>query len=302
MRLKVLLLLVLLFASIELLAQQVVDTLFDPLVANPIYPKGEGSVVLIDQAHHNFHTLTGRFKPFAQVLEKDGYQVKASASPFSREALAGGKILVIANALHATNQQQWSLPTPSAFTDGEISLLQEWVKGGGALLLIADHMPFPGAAQQLAAVFGIQFYNGFALKKRNKGKDIFTLKTGLQVCSLAQGRNPMEAVTCLQTFTGQAFQIPPTAHPVILLSEDYQLLLPQRAWQFSKDTPSQPATLLAQGAYFPYGQGRVVVFGEAAMFTAQREGKAKFGMNVPTAQQNVQFLLNTIHWLDNRFD
>ena len=44
------------------------------------------------------------------------------------------------------------------------------------------------------------------------------------------------------------------------------------------------------------------IFGEAAMFTAQLQGPEKnpMGMNQPSAKQNPQFLLNTIHWLDGR--
>lgn len=93
--------------------------------------------------------------------------------------------------------------------------------------------------------------------------------------------------------------MPQTARPVVILSDEYQLLMPQTAWQFTKNTPTLPAANLVQGAYMSYGQGRVVVLGEAAMFTAQREGKGKFGMNSLSASQNAQFLLNTIHWLDN---
>jgi hypothetical protein len=51
-----------------------------------------------------------------------------------------------------------------------------------------------------------------------------------------------------------------------------------------------------------YGKGRVVVFGEAAMFTAQLQGKSKVGMNEKSASQNFQFLLNVMHWLDGILD
>jgi len=49
-----------------------------------------------------------------------------------------------------------------------------------------------------------------------------------------------------------------------------------------------------------FGKGRLAVFGEAAMFTAQVSGnsKRKMGMNHPAAKQNAQFFLNVIHWLD----
>ena len=54
-------------------------------------------------------------------------------------------ILVIANA-GTDAESSWELPTPSAFTDDEIDVVVRWVADGGALFLIADHMPAAGAA------------------------------------------------------------------------------------------------------------------------------------------------------------
>lgn len=291
-----------LFSSFSAFAQQVPDTLFSPIIINPAYPPQQGSSIFIDEAHNNFHTMSGGFKPFANVLEKDGYVVRPLTQTFSVESLKPAKIVVVANAIHRDNLQRWSLPTPSVFTDGEIEAVNAWVKGGGSLFLIADHMPFPGAAERLAASFNIKFYNGFARHEKNKGSDIFELGTGLEECALTKGRGDAERVTSVRTFTGQAFQVPEDAVRVITLNDDYEILLPQTAWEFTKLTPRIPAEGLVQGAYFQYGSGRVVVFGEAAMFTAQRFGKNKFGMNAKTASQNMQFLLNTIHWLDGLID
>ncbi len=48
-----------------------------------------------------------------------------------------------------------------------------------------------------------------------------------------------------------------------------------------------------------YGKGRIVVSGEAAMFTSQRsDGGRSIGMSSPEVPQNQQLLLNIIHWLD----
>jgi hypothetical protein len=270
--------------------------LYNPDIADPAYKRGEGSIILLDEAHHNFHTLNGRFKPFANVLQNDGYVVRASKESFTTETLGKGKILVIANALHASNRDQWSLPNPSAFTDAEIETVNQWVKDGGSLFLIADHMPFPGAAEKLAASFGFKFYNGFA--QQRGGKDIFTVGKGLVESSLTKGRNERETVTSLQSFTGQAFEIPDGAQAVIVLNSDFEMKMPQVAWEFTKETKTISAENFLQGACMNYGQGRVVVFGEAAMFTAQLQGKNKMGMNTKSASQNAQFLLNTVHWLD----
>lgn len=283
------------------IAQQVADTEFDPIISNPAYPLGEGSIVLIDEGHHNFHTMDGRFRAFADVLEKDGYVVKASAVLFTKAQLEKGKILVVSNALHVSNLESWTLPNPSAFTDDEIEVVNNWVKGGGCLLLIADHMPFPGAAEKLAASFGFTFYNGFAMAKGG-GKDIFTPGSGLIESVLTAGRNEEESVTSLQSFTGQAFEIPENAEPVIVLNSKYEMKMPQTAWEFKKDTPMFSAENYIQGAYMNYGKGRIVVFGEAAMFTAQLQGKDKVGMNQKSASQNVKFLLNVFHWFDGLLD
>jgi len=55
--------------------------------------------------------------------------------------------------------------------------------------------------------------------------------------------------------------------------------------------------LLANEEESIYGHS---VFGEAAMFTAQVQGaeQASFGLNSDKAKDNVQLLLNVMHWLD----
>jgi len=71
------------------------------------------------------------------------------------------------------NTQDWTLPTPSAFNENEINNIVEWVRDGGSLFLIADHMPFPGAAQELARAFGVEMNNGFAFDSTGSGTQLF---------------------------------------------------------------------------------------------------------------------------------
>ncbi len=101
-------------------SQQVPDTLFHPPVAAPAYRPGQGPVVRVDEAHHNFHTAVGRYRPFAQLLERDGYVVQRQRSRFTKGSLDSCRILVIANAISAQNESEWTLPTPSAFDPAEI--------------------------------------------------------------------------------------------------------------------------------------------------------------------------------------
>jgi hypothetical protein len=83
------------------------------------------------------------------------------------------------------------------------------------------------------------------------------------------------------------------------LPDDYVLLQPRIAWQFTDSTPQRPVGGWLQGATNRIGRGRVAVFGEAAMFSAQVQGAARrpMGMNAPMAEQNAQFVLNVLHWL-----
>ena len=65
---------------------------------------------------------------------------------------------------------------------------------------------------------------------------------------------------------------------------------------------SEPVGGRAQGIAMTFGQGRVVVLGEAAMLSAQVSTRndpprtAPMGMNEP-GNDNRQFVLNTLHWL-----
>jgi hypothetical protein len=81
-------------------------------------------------------------------------------------------------------------------------------------------------------------------------------------------------------------------------------LLPQTAWQFTPETPRITGSGWLQGAALPVGRGRVAVFGEAAMFTAQLAGAERrpAGMNSPTAPQNHRFALNVVRWLAGVLD
>ena len=155
----------LLLLTSTITAQQAFDPEFDTSVKNPAYKK-DGPRVMFDEAHHNFHTTEGRYKPFVDLLLNDGYRVIRNRQPFTKTSLSTYKVLVISNALGAEEDDDEGADDP-AFTDEECQAVQEWVKGGGALLLIADHAPFGGAAATLAGRFGVDMSNGYPYDPQN---------------------------------------------------------------------------------------------------------------------------------------
>ena len=279
----------LLFCASLAAAQQVPDTSFQPVITNPAFAPDKGPVVLLDEAHFNFHTAAGRYLPFADLLRRDGYVVTASTKPFTSELLRAGSVLVISNALNERNQTDWKPPIPPAFTQAEVDTVRNWVSAGGALLLIADHTPFSKAAEDLGKAFGIRFLDGGVVSKRHVGPMIFRKSDGT-----LKDHPITRRIEEVATFTGSSFEIDTrVGEPLLVFGSD----------AYSMTEPNDPhavqVTGRLQGAVLPFGKGKVAVFGEAAMFSAQLAGpnKAPMGMNAPVAKQNSQFLLNVIHWL-----
>lgn len=255
---------------------------------------------MLDEAHSNFHTLGGRYYAFGQVLAIDGYVMKPGVERFTEKYLEQARILVIANALDSSGS--WALPTGHAFTKEEVAAVKQWVNDGGSLFLIADHMPFGGAARRIGRAFGFNWVNGYAFRDDNAPERFSRAADNLTSNPITEGRNPGERIDSIAVFTGSAFIAPPEATPITLFNDDYSILLPEQAGQFTDSTAYIDGRYFTNGAMLTHGKGRVVFFCEAAMFTAQRQGPGllPMGMNQPGAEQNPQFLLNVIHWLDHR--
>jgi hypothetical protein len=283
-------------------SDQLADLDFKPDVADPTWAIGEGPQIVIDEAHANFHTAKGRYEPFAELARRDGFAVQSNDATLTSESLANVDILVIANAVNERNVDDWSLPTPSAFSPEEVEAVRGWVEGGGSLLLIVDHMPFPGAAAKLGAAFGIEFNNGFALRRQKEGQIVFEADSGgLGKHPIVHGRDRDESIDHVMSFAGTAFTIRAgTTHwPLLVLPAGTRLHLPDVAWEFSEQTERRDASGMLQGAALDVGRGRVATFGEAGMFTAQVRGEDRepVGMNNPNASHNARFVLNVLHWL-----
>lgn len=273
---------------------QQADPDFDTKVAHPAYAGGPRHPrVLFDEAHHNFHTAGGRYMPFAKLMTSDGYLVIPNREKFSREVLARGDILVIANALGAEGMGQPGAANP-AFTDAECAAVRDWIEQGGGLLFIADHAPMGSAAQCLAKRLGVSMSTGATSDPANSsGGDtwlVFSRANHLLADHpITRGRDRSEQVNKVQTFTGTSLKGPEGATPILKLADT--------AVDMSMDEGgSKSAAGRAQGIAFPLRKGRVVVMGEAAELSAQVSGSEKFGMNAPGID-NRQMALNIMHWL-----
>jgi hypothetical protein len=289
-----------------LAAQQVADSAFVPAIGAPRWPAGRGPRLVLDEAHHNFHTLAGRYLAFGRLAAADGFRVAAGRAPFTDASLRDVDVLVIANALAARNaDDDWRLPTPSAFTAGEIAAVRRFVERGGGLLLVADHMPFAGAAEALGAALGVQFANGFAedsaatavpLLFRRGADGERRAALGAHAAILGSGVGAIDSVA---TFTGSAFRLTAPGVPLLRLPRTTRVWMPVEAWVFGDSVPKLAGPGWLQGAALAVGRGRVVVLGEAAMLSAQRAGaqRAPMGMNDPRAGQNALFGARALRWL-----
>ncbi|MBM7074011.1 DUF4350 domain-containing protein [Shewanella sp. 202IG2-18] len=296
-----LLIYILLFISTLVSAEQKVDFTYEPKNQVPYFKTNKTPRVHIDEAHNNFHTLTGRYAPFAKVLASDGYVVKSNINKFTKESLKNIDILVIANPVADENKTNWDLPNYPAFSRQEIETLHRWVKNGGALLLIADHMPWPKASEDLAAIFGFHFTNGYVEMLGHREQYFENADGSLLAHSITQGINPTSKVTKVRGFMGQAFLAPVEAKPLLVFTKKSVSYMPSESFAIDEHTPTIPVTNWFQGATLKFGKGRMAVFGEAGMFTAQIASDDKdswnMGLNAKGSEQNERFLLNVMLWL-----
>lgn len=281
------------------------DPTFDTSVSCPAYAQGIGPRLLLDEAHRNLHTASGRYASFAAVAGRDGYRVEPSAALFTAAPPPEGAILVIANARGAERD------TDAAFSPAEVEHLRSWVAAGGSLLLIADHAPFGSAAADLSAAFGVEMIDGHVRDEAHKAPELpgpffleFTPANGLLgQHPILSGRSPGETLRRVVSFGGQALRPGPGAIPLLKLGPKAEAV----ANPNDSASKIQPVGGLAQAVAVEVGKGRVVILGEAGLFGAQvirgeaaqragLPGELRFGMNHPGTDDR-QFLLNVLHWL-----
>jgi hypothetical protein len=294
---------------------QDVDTRFRPPVARPAYTGQPWPRVVIDEGHYNIHTAGGSYRPFAQLLVRDGFRVLAGEGRVSGELLRNADVFVTANALgfagvlqHAANLARLERVVrldPDAFSQEEVQVLQTWVEQGGRALIVADHAPAGDAARRLAAAFGVEMLAGWAEdaahldpESQNPGVIRFTRDSGrLRDHPITAGRDRSERLDVVMTFTGQALRAPVGADVILQLPGTARIY----PFRVSREREGQSAAGLAQAIALRHGRGRVVILGEAGALTAQvveSVGAPPLAMGMNRAgTDNVQFALNIMHWL-----
>ncbi len=242
-----------------------VDTDYFPIIRQQAY--GRGPRVLIDEAHWNEHRVRETYRPFARLIERDGYRVARNHQPIVPGLLAGFDVLVVAGARPAP----WG---GAALDPREIEAVRDWVASGGSLLLVTGS----GAAMEpLLEAFGAKLIGPAA-----EAASPVELARGRGIAEhpAASGREEVnEEVGTVITRGGSSISIPPGG--VSLLT-----------------SPGSPAGSALAGLC-AHGNGRVAIFGDPAILTATlvRESGTVRRVGINSTAGNRQFALNVMHWL-----
>lgn len=254
--------------------------------------------ILFDEAHHNFHKSDGRYKPFAELLIQDGYNIAVNKQKITPEVLKGYNVFVCSNAFSSEPDSSGRLSPLLAFTDNECHYLKQWVLNGGSLWLIADHDPAGNAVKNLSDSFGVNMSKSFTADPEYFDRMVFDaswIRFSIENKNLGnhpilKGRNETERVRSVLSFTGQSLKGPKNSTPLLLLSDKAYDILNIEDRLKAKIIPAKGR---CQALAMAFGKGRIVVCGEASMFTSQGGDP---GMNYPETD-NKQFLLNIARWL-----
>ncbi|NQV41164.1 MAG: DUF4350 domain-containing protein [Candidatus Marinimicrobia bacterium] len=300
-RLPQLLILLLIFASC---VYQRPDMETDMSVSLPAFKPENPPVVVFDAGHGNFHDIYSTYQPFATLLKNDGIDLTTHEGQFTQIALQHVELLIIANA---TGEELKDGGMTSAFSNSEIEVLLSWVNQGGSLLLIADHDPFGSAAADLAKAVGVGMESVWTVDTLRQNPEIgkstwleYSQENGgLGNHAIIKNGMPIQQVI---TFTGQSLSFDSTWTSILQLSDSARNYYTRAdASMVSADTSTYfPVPGQSQLIACKYGDGRMVIAGEAAMFTAQEVRiffkTMRAGFNYG-GYDNKQLVLNIIHWL-----
>lgn len=279
--------------------------------SDPAFNDVARPVIVFAEGHNNFGDNRDSFSAeMQQFLASEGFDLKQHMGAITREALKGVSILHTDNALAPENQDNWTLPTPSAFTPEEISIIYDWVHDGGSLLMVIEHMPFGGSYEDLANAFNVETSNGFAVDKRllngyseetidDAGWFVFRQDNGeLGDHPILTGRQPHERIEFVAASVGSAFRLPEHAVSLITFGSNAISLEPSVSWRFDSATPRRSVSGWSQGGVMEVGKGRLAVLGDNFLIIppSQLEGEKE----VVFGRYNPQFTVNVYRWLSGQ--
>jgi len=278
------------------------DPAFDPGVQAPAYLESTGPWILLDGAHHNFFIQWDFIEPFASVARADGYRPVIGEETFTQEYLAGFDIVVIITALPFDFSTKTEVTTETTFSDDELSVLHDWVEGGGSLLVFSEHAPLDQAINPLLQRFGMSSSIGYVVDHEHADKSfgkpgwiVFSRENGLLNVEhpIIQGRNESEAIGSVVTFGGSS-----------LSGERYTNLFRLSASAKNEMHPTGVGPIgmgTSQALAGNFGEGKIVAFGDsngftAMIFTGEDGSTTPVGMNIDHYDWK-QLVLNVLHWL-----
>ncbi|HNP77772.1 MAG: hypothetical protein U0289_06620 [Cyclobacteriaceae bacterium] len=263
-----------------------------------------GQRVLFDEGHKNHHQIGRTYKPFATLLKNDGCKVESSDKPVDVASLSNTDILVLATA---TGKEEPG--DKSAYTEKEISTLDEWIKNGGSVLIITEHYPFGLAMKTLLEALNVRIHNGYTEDSTLNNPQV---RDALLFEKSKGNLNSSHSITTnlnrVNTFTGSSVKGDSTWTNLLILSDNAQnynvnVKVDKEGGDVNVSVTYAdfyPATGFSQGICKRYGKGKIVVLAESALLTAQFDKNGnKFGMNIADSD-NKQLALNIIRWLADK--
>lgn len=295
------------------------DLDYDTKVLEPAYTgAARRPRILFDEGHDNDCPALGYYLPLDGLLASDGYRIVRSRQRFQLDVLRQADVLIVGGPQAAPRRwdmtQMWMAeiggdplwpgdrPVPvtdhQAFTDAECDAVSDWVREGGALLLVVETPRGVDATRSLAARFGVELDRSYIVDAQsNRARPpVLLFSRADQLLgdhAITQGRNASERLERVATFLGHSLKGPPGCSVLLELGDSAFRVI-------SADRKPESAAGRAQAVAFRFGRGRVVVLVEAAAITATSWGPPNqhtlAGMNVP-GNDNRQFALNILHWL-----
>jgi len=269
-------------------------------------------VIVFDKGHHNYG-IDESDHVIEQFLSDHGFTVRQDTGLITRRSLEGVDVFHTSNALAPENIDNWALPTPSAFTPDEIRVLLGWIREGGSLLVVIEHMPFGGSYHALATALGLDVSNGFAVDATllsgyspdiisTAGELLFHRREGsLSDHPILNTRMPFGTIDHLATNTGSAFRLPAQGLSLITFNSNVISLEPEISWVFDGDTPRVSVAGWSQAGVMELGKGRVAVLGDNFLISAPAYLEPPYvhdeNNEAERGAYNHQFTLNLYRWL-----